>query len=92
MTLVRYSMLITEKDLKVLYKIYEENKLLANIILEYRDNRIYTSLIMMSQIEIEELSRMLKLAKKDFLDIVALKKSGEEIEISKLLEENVVKK
>lgn len=46
----------------------------------------------MSQIEIEELSRMLKLAKKDFLDIVALKKSGEEIEISKLLEENVVKK
>ncbi len=43
--ITRYSMLITDDELKVLYRVYDnkEKEMLANIILEYRNNRIYTS-------------------------------------------------
>jgi len=90
--LTRYSMLLTEKKLKVLYRLYnDDGELVANIILEFRNNRIYTSLIMLKEVEIEELSRVLKAAKRDFQEVMAAKRRGHEIELSKLLEENIVR-
>ena len=90
--LTRYSMLLTDKDLKVLYRVYGdvERELLANIILEYKNNRIYTSLIMFKELEIDDLTKALEAAKDDFISIILIKRKKDETELSKLLENNVV--
>lgn len=90
--LVRYSMLLTEDDLKVLYRLYdgEGREILANIVLEYRNDRIYSSLIMFRELEINDLTRVLKEAKDDFISIILTREKGGNAELSKLLENNII--
>jgi len=84
-------MILTEEETKILYKLYEEDMLVANIILELKDDRIYTSIIMFKEVEIDDLSRILKAARADFMQVLGITRRKREIEITKLLEENVVK-
>lgn len=90
--ITRYSMLMTEDDLKVLYRIYDDaqKEIFANIILEYRNNRIYTSLIMFKEIEFEDLTKALEAAREDFISIILIKRKKDEKELTKLLENNII--
>ncbi len=85
-------MLLTEDELKVLYKVYndDEKEPMANIILEYRNNRIYTSLIMFKEVELDELTKALEAARDDFISIILIKRKRDEKELSRLLENNVI--
>ena len=93
MQLVRYSILLTDEDLKVLYKIFDENhEAVGNIILQSSESdEILTSIILFREIEINSLGQFLELAKMDFEGVKAITKKKNPSTLSELLKESVIR-
>ncbi len=68
----REGMIITEDSLKVLYRVYSSSPV-AQITLEYKNNKLFINIITYTEIEYNSFTDILSMIRKDFSRLVIVK-------------------